>query len=236
MDRIRVVQSGSGRVARGRGRSGWRSLQGGGSAVRAGWVLLVERAKEEAARRLEASAEDIVQLDDGRFGVQGVPATALSWADLAADAALIAETDFEQDDQTFPFGCHIAVVEVDVETGEARLVRHIAVDDCGTVLNQMLVDGQIHGGVAQGVAQALYEEFVYDAEGNPLTTSLTDYAIPTIGEIPQIETGSMETPTPLNPLGAKGAGEAGTYRSTPAVEDGATGGVPALGAAQLGMP
>src|SRR5260370_4414574 len=219
MDRIRVVQSGSGRVARGRGRSGWRSLQVGGSAVRAACVLLVERAKEEAARRLEASAEDIVQLDDGRFGVQGVPATALSWADLAADAALIAETDFEQDDQTFPFGCHIAVVEADVEPGEARLVRNIAVEDCGTVLNQMLVDGQIHGGVAQGVAQALYEEFVYDAEGNPLTTSLTDYAIPTIGEIPLIETVSMETPTPLNPLGAKGVGESGTIGSTPAVEN-----------------
>ncbi|HEV2967099.1 MAG TPA: xanthine dehydrogenase family protein molybdopterin-binding subunit, partial [Candidatus Dormibacteraeota bacterium] len=142
MERIRVVQSDTGLVARGSGTSGSRSLQVGGSAVRAACVLLVEKARQEAARRLEASAEDVVQLPDGRFGVKGVPSTALSWADLAADAALVVETDFEQDDQTFPFGCHVAVVEVDVETGAAQLVRHIAVDDCGTVLNQMLVEGQ----------------------------------------------------------------------------------------------
>jgi len=236
MDAIRVMQSDTGVVPRGGGTSGSRSLQVGGSAVRAACVALVEKAKQETARRLEASADDIVQLADGRFGVKGVPATALSWAELAADAALVAETDFEQDDQTFPFGCHIAVVEVDVETGEARLVRHIAVDDCGTVLNQMLVDGQIHGGVAQGVAQALYEEFVYDAEGNPLTTSLTDYAIPTIGEIPQIETVTMETPTPLNPLGAKGVGESGTIGSTPAVQNAVIDAVSHLGVRHIDMP
>ena len=236
MDRIRIVQSDTGLVARGNGTSGSRSLQVGGSAVRAACVLLVEKAKQEAARRLEASPEDIVQLEDGRFGVKGVPATALSWAELAADAALVAETDFEQDDQTFPFGCHVAVVEVDVETGAAHLVRHVAVDDCGTVLNQMLVEGQIHGGVAQGVAQALYEEFVYDAEGNPLTTSLTDYAIPTIGEIPLIETVSMETPTPLNPLGAKGVGESGTIGSTPAVQNAVIDAVSYLGVRHIDMP
>jgi carbon-monoxide dehydrogenase large subunit len=236
MERIRVVQSDTGLVARGSGTSGSRSLQVGGSAVRAACVLLVDKARQEAAKRLEASLEDIVQLEDGRFGVKGVPATALSWADLAADAALVAETDFEQDDQTFPFGCHIAVVEVDVETGAAHLVRHVAVDDCGTVLNQMLVEGQIHGGVAQGVAQALYEEFVYDAEGNPLTTSLTDYAIPTIGEIPLIETVSMETPTPLNPLGAKGIGESGTIGSTPAVQNAVIDAVSHLGVRHIDMP
>ena len=236
MDRIRIVQSDTGLVARGNGTSGSRSLQVGGSAVRVACVLLVEKAKQEAARRLEASPEDIVQLEDGRFGVKGVPATALSWAELAAGAALVAETDFEQDDQTFPFGCHVAVVEVDVETGAAQLVRHVAVDDCGTVLNQMLVEGQIHGGVAQGVAQALYEEFVYDAEGNPLTTSLTDYAIPTIGEIPLIETVSMETPTPLNPLGAKGVGESGTIGSTPAVQNAVIDAVSYLGVRHIDMP
>jgi carbon-monoxide dehydrogenase large subunit len=197
---------------------------------------LVENAKGEAGRRLEASPEDIVRLPDGRFGVAGVPATALSWADLAAEATLVAAVDFEQDDQTFPFGCHVAVVEVDVETGHAQLVRHIAVDDCGTVLNQMLVDGQIHGGVAQGVAQALYEEFVYDADGNPLTTSLVDYVIPTIGEIPQVETVLMETPTPLNPLGAKGIGESGTIGSTPAVQNAVIDAVSHLGVRHIDMP
>jgi carbon-monoxide dehydrogenase large subunit len=236
MDRIRIVESDTGLVARGSGTFGSRSLQVGGSAVRGACVLLVEKARHEAARRLEASLEDIVQLEDGRFGVKGVPATALGWADLAADGALVAETDFEQDDQTFAFGCHVAVVEVDVETGAAHLVRHVAVDDCGTVLNPMLVEGQIHGGVAQGVAQALYEEFVYDAEGNPLTTSLTDYAIPTIGEIPLIETVSMETPTPLNPLGAKGVGESGTIGSTPAVQNAVIDALSHLGVRHIDMP
>ena len=236
VESIRVVQSDTGVVARGSGTSGSRSLQLGGSAVRGACLALIERATEEAARRLEASRADIVRFEDGRFGVKGVPSTALGWADLAADATLAVEFDFEQDGQTFPFGCHVAVVDVDVETGEAHLVRHIAVDDCGTVLNQMLVDGQIHGGVAQGVAQALYEEFVYDADGNPLTTSLIDYTIPTIGEIPQIETVPMETPTPLNPLGAKGVGESGTIGSTPAVQNAVIDAVSHLGVRHIDMP
>ena len=236
MDRIRVVQSDTGLVPGGSGTSGSRSLQIGGSAVRKACVELVERAKAETARRLEAGSDDIVRFEDGRFGVRGVPATALSWAELAASATLAVESEFEQDDQTFPFGCHVAVAEVDVETGDARLVRHIAVDDCGTMLNRMLVEGQIHGGVAQGVAQALYEEFVYDADGNPLTTSLVDYAIPTIGEIPAIETVSMETPTPLNPLGAKGIGESGTIGSTPAVQNAVIDAVSYLGVRHIDMP
>ena len=236
MESVRVVQSDTGLVKCGAGTSGSRSLQIGGSAVRKACVELVEKARSEAARRLEAGTEDIVRFEDGRFGVRGVPATALSWAELASEAALVVETEFEQDDQTFPFGCHIAVAEVDVETGEARLVRHVAVDDCGTVLNHMLVQGQIHGGVAQGVAQALYEEFVYDAEGNPLTTSLIDYAIPTIGEIPNVETVSMETPTPLNPLGAKGIGESGTIGATPAVQNAVIDAVSYLGVRHIDMP
>jgi carbon-monoxide dehydrogenase large subunit len=233
---VRITQSDTGVVARGSGTSGSRSLQLGGSAVRGASIALIAKAKEEAARRLEAGAEDIERMPDGRFGVAGVPATALSWADLASEATLVAQVDFEQDDQTFPFGCHVAVVEVDVETGQAHLIRHIAVDDCGTVLNQMLVDGQIHGGVAQGVAQALYEEFVYDADGNPLTTSLIDYVIPTIGEIPQVETVKMETPTPLNPLGAKGVGESGTIGSTPAVQNAVIDAVSHLGVRHIDMP
>jgi len=236
IESIRVVQSDTGMVPRGSGTSGSRSLQLGGSAVRGACVLLVEKAKDEAARRLEASAEDIVRTPDGRFGVKGVPATALGWAELAAQTMLVAEFDFEQDDQTFPFGCHVAVVEVDVETGQSQLVRHIAVDDCGTVLNRMLVEGQIHGGVAQGVAQALYEEFVYDADGNPLTTSLIDYTIPSIGELPQVETVMMETPTPLNPLGAKGIGESGTIGATPAVQNAVIDAVSHLGVRHIDMP
>ena len=233
---VKVETSDTAAIGGGAGTSGSRSLQLGGSALRSACLVLVDQAKAEAARRLEANPDDVVRFDGGRFGVNGVPGTALSWAELASRTTLSAEGDFEQDGQTFPFGCHVAVVEVDVETGEARLIRHIAVDDCGTVLNRMLVEGQIHGGVAQGVAQALYEEFVYDAEGNPLTTSLTDYAIPTIGEIPLIETISMETPTPLNPLGAKGVGESGTIGSTPAVQNAVIDAVSHLGVRHIDMP
>jgi aerobic carbon-monoxide dehydrogenase large subunit len=233
---IRIVQADTGLVRSGYGSSGSRSLQIGGSAVRRACLELVEKAREAAARHLEAAQEDIEVLEGGRFGVKGVPGSALSWAQLAEKGGLHAAGDFEQSDQTFPFGCHIAVAEVDVETGEARLVHLVAVDDCGTVLNHALVEGQIHGGVAQGVAQALYEEFVYDAEGNPLTASLIDYTIPTIGEIPAIETVHMETPTPLNPLGAKGVGESGTIGSTPAVQNAVVDAVSYLGVRHIDMP
>jgi carbon-monoxide dehydrogenase large subunit len=128
------------------------------------------------------------------------------------------------------------VAEVDVETGDARLVRHVAVDDCGTILNLMLVEGQVHGGVAQGASQALYEEFIYDADGNPLTTSLIDYAIPGIGDLPWIETLHLETPTALNPLGAKGIGESGTTGSTPAVQNAVIDAVSHLGVRHIDMP
>ena len=236
MEAITFVQSDTASVKSGSGTSGSRSLQLGGSAVRKACGELIERARLEAARRLEAGPDDIVHFDDGRFGVKGVPARALTWAEIAAETALAVETEFDQGDQTFPFGCHLAVVEVDTETGDARLVRHVAVDDCGTVLNHMLVEGQIHGGVAQGVAQALYEEFVYDQDGNPLTSSLVDYGIPTIGEIPSVEVVSIETPTPLNPLGAKGVGESGTIGSTPAVQNAVVDALSHLGVRHLDMP
>lgn len=235
MERINVALSDTAVVASGDGTYSSRSLQIGGSAVRAACVALVEKAKERAAERLEAGVED-VEARDGGFGVKGVPGATVTWAELAASSPLVGEEDFFQFDQTFPFGCHIAVVEVDTETGDARLVRHVAVDDCGTVINPMLVEGQIHGGVAQGVAQALYEEFIYDADGIPLTTSLVDYAMPTSGEIPDIETIQMETPTPNNPLGAKGAGEAGTIGSTAAVQNGVVDALSHLGVRHIDMP
>ena len=165
-----------------------------------------------------------------------MPGSALSWAELAVGGSLVAEEDFVQADQTFPFGCHVAVAEVDVETGEARLVRHVAVDDCGTVINPMLAQGQVHGGIAQGAAQALYEEFVYDVEGNPLTTSLIDYAVPGIGDLPNFETLHMVTPSPHNPLGAKGIGESGTIGSTPAVQNAVIDAVSHLGVRHIDMP
>jgi len=236
LDSVRVVQSDTGLVASGDGTYASRSLQIGGSSVRGASLALVVKAREEAARRLEADVEDIERLEGGRFGVRGVPGAALSWTDLASSADLSAEDEFFQAEQTFPFGCHIAVAEVDVETGEARVLRHIAVDDCGTILNPMLVEGQVHGGIAQGLGQALYEEFVYDASGTPLTTSFIDYTIPSIGEMPLVDTLHTETPTPHNPLGAKGIGESGTIGSTAAVQNAVIDAVAHLGVRHIDMP
>jgi carbon-monoxide dehydrogenase large subunit len=236
MESIRVVQSDTGKVNRGDGTYGSRSLQMGGSAIRVASLALVEKAREAAARRLEAGLEDIVRFEDGRFGVKGSPGSALSWAELASEGALVAEEDFVQADQTYPFGCHVAVAEVDVETGEATLVRIVAVDDCGTLINPMLAEGQVQGGIAQGAAQALYEEFVYDAEGNPLTASLIDYAVPGMCDLPSFETLHMETPTPYNPLGAKGIGESGTIGATPAVQNAVIDALAHLGVRHIDMP
>jgi len=235
LDRISVVTSDTGLVSSGDGSYGSRTLQLGGSAVRAACVSLVEKAQEEAARHFEAAVEDIETLEGG-FGVRGVPGSLVTWSELAANATLAAEEDFFQFDLTFPFGCHVAVAEVDIETGEAKVIRHVALDDCGTVLNRMLVEGQIHGGVAQGLGQALYEEFVYDRDGNPRTGTLTDYAIPTIGEIPIVETVLMETPTPNNPLGAKGVGESGTTGATAAAQNAVIDAVSYLGVRHIDMP
>ena len=252
VDRITLVDGDTDAVPRGGGTGGSRSLQLGGSAVHHATELLVEKAKHLAAHLLEADHADIVvDTAAGTVGVAGVPATALSWAELArraADApaavlgdgdlpgALAAEGDFDQGDATFPFGAHIAVVEVDLDTGEVRVVRHVAVDDCGTVLNPLLVEGQQHGGVAAGIGQALYEEVRHDSDGNPLTTSLAEYAIPSAAELPSFDVRSTETPTPLNPLGAKGIGEAATIGSTPAVQNAVIDALAHLGVRHLDLP
>jgi carbon-monoxide dehydrogenase large subunit len=241
MESIRFVQSDTDAVPRGGGTGGSRSLQLGGSAVRAASDAVWEHARRLAAAQLEAAAEDIVITDDGRVGVAGVPARALSWIQLAEAAAADGEAlahalDFEQGGPTFPFGAHLAVVEVDLETGAVELVRHVAVDDCGRVLNPLIVAGQQHGGIAQGAAQALWEHMVYDADGNPLTTTLADYEMPSAAELPALETANTETPTPLNPLGAKGIGESGTIGSTPAVHNAVVDALSHLGVRHVDMP
>ncbi|HVH64013.1 MAG TPA: xanthine dehydrogenase family protein molybdopterin-binding subunit [Candidatus Dormibacteraeota bacterium] len=234
MGKVNIVTSDTDQVTSGDGSYGSRTLQLGGSAVHGACMTVIEKAKERAADRLEASVDDIELRPEG-FGVRGAPESIVSWAELAAVEPLEAEEDFFSD-FTFPFGCDVAVAEVDVETGDARVVRLIAVDDCGTVLNPMLVEGQIHGGVAQGIGQALYEEFVYDSDGNPRTGTFTDYQVPTIGEIPPIETVSMETPTPNNPLGAKGVGESGTVGATAAVQNAVIDALSHLGVRHIDMP
>ena len=250
MESIRFVQSDTAAVPRGGGTGGSRSLQVGGSAVFSAAEAVLEKAKSLAASELEASPDDIVVHDGGRVGVAGVPSTALTWGRLAALAAtgeggerdesglgpLSAEVNFNQGDATFPSGAHVAVVEVDTETGLVRLLRHVAVDDCGRVLNPLLVTGQQHGGIAQGVAQALWEQVVFDADGNPLTANLADYAMPSAAEFPSFEAENVETPTPRNPLGAKGIGESGTIGSTPAVHNAVVDAVSHLGVRHIAMP
>ncbi len=243
VDRITLVDGDTDLVPRGGGTGGSRSLQLGGSAVNEATTAVVERARELAAQLLEAAPADIVvDTDSGTIGVAGVPATALTWADLAAkaaetdDGALAAETVFEGKGASFPFGAHIAVAEVDTETGEARLVRHVAVDDCGTIINQLLVEGQQHGGIASGVGQALYEEVRYDADGNPITSNFADYALPSAAEMPSFEVRSTVTPSPNNPLGAKGIGEASTIGSTPAIQNAVIDAVAHLGVRHIDMP
>ena len=210
--------------------------------VKGATEVLVDNAKQLAARLLEADVADIVvDTTTGRFGVAGVPAQAFTWGELAeraadAESTLEGEFDFTQDNATFPFGAHIAVVEVDSETGAVRLRQHVAVDDCGTVLNPLLVEGQQHGGIASGVGQALFEEIRYDEDGNPITSNLADYSFPSAAELPSYDTVSTETPTPLNPLGAKGIGEAATIGSTPAAQNAVIDALSHLGVRHIDMP
>jgi aerobic carbon-monoxide dehydrogenase large subunit len=240
IESVEVVHSDTDVVPRGVGTFGSRSLQSGGVAVRQAAVQVVDRARQMAAEQLEASPGDVV-LDKvaGRFHVAGTPAAGRSWSELAREAGeggLAVEVDFTPAGPTFPFGAHVAVVEADVETGKVVLSRMVAVDDAGRILNPLLAEGQVHGGLAQGVAQALLEEVRYDRDGNPVTSNLADYAFVSAAELPSFETVQMETPTPLNELGAKGIGESGTIGSTPAVHNAAVDAVSHLGIRHVDMP
>jgi carbon-monoxide dehydrogenase large subunit len=243
MERIEVVHGDTDLVPVGTGTFGSRSLQQGGAAVQKISAEVARRARELAADLLEASVDDVVlDREQSRFHVAGTPARGFGWGELAllaaerGMAALDAEGPFVAPGPTFPFGAHVAVVEVDTETGMARLVRHVACDDAGTVLNPLLFDGQVHGGIAQGVAQSLVEEYAYDADGNPRTGNLADYTFVSAVELPSFEVVTMETPTPYNPLGAKGVGESGTIGSTPAVQSAVVDALSHLGVRHLDMP
>jgi carbon-monoxide dehydrogenase large subunit len=246
-DRVRVVHSDTADVARGEGTFGSRSLQIGGTAVLRASEKVLDRARRLAAHLLEVSPQDVAIVHGG-IGVVGSPDTAIPWSELAAVATdgarpsdgaegrLAGDARPFQREYTYPFGAHLAVVEVDVMTGHVRLVRHVAVDDCGRMLNPMLVEGQVHGGLGQGIAQALFEEMVYDDAGNPTTSTLATYAMPAASELPPFERGVMETPTPVNPLGAKGIGESATIGSTPAVVNAAVDALSHLGVRHLDPP
>jgi carbon-monoxide dehydrogenase large subunit len=244
VERITVLKGDTDRVARGGGTYGSKSTQIGGAAANQASEEVVERAKRIAADELEANPDDMVlDLESGAFHVVGSPEPALGWGELASRlqaqdrlTELAAEVDFQPAAPTFPFGAHVAVVEVDTETGAVELKRIIACDDAGTIINPMIAEGQVHGGLASGIAQALHEEMTYDEDGNPQNANFVTYGIPAATELPSFERVPMETPTPINPLGAKGIGESATIGSTPAVLNAVLDALAPRGVRELDMP
>ncbi len=243
-ERIEVRHGDTDEVPRGGGTGGSRSLQAGGSAVMVASENVIELARAAAADLLEANPDDVV-LDPatGTFAVAGTPAVSRTWAEVASHIAqgdgadpLRAEVDWEAPGATFPFGVHLSVVEIDRDTGEVTVLRHVACDDAGTMVNPLLVEGQVHGGVASGIAQALMEEFAYDESGNPVTANFMDYALVSAAELPSFERIPQETPTPRNPLGAKGIGESGTIGATPAVQNAVVDALAHLGVRHVDIP
>ena len=244
LDAVTVVAGDTDDVARGGGTYGSKSLQIGGTAAAQASAEVVERAKQLVAEELEANPADVVlDLDGGRFHVAGAPVPSLTWADLAARlvesdrlAELAVERDFKPEAGTFPFGAHVAVVRVDTETGGVELERLVAVDDAGRIISPVIAEGQRHGGIGSGIGQALYEEFLYDGDGNPLSGNFLAYPFPSAAELPSFELVPMETPTPMNELGAKGIGESGTIGATPAVHNAVVDALLPLGVRQVDMP
>ena len=243
IEQVTVVKGDTDSVASGTGTYASKSMQIGGVAAGLASDVVVEQAKNLVADYLEANVDDVL-LDTalGRFHVTGTPEPSLSWAELAARAAddgklgdLKAAEEY-QGTPTFPFGAHVAAVEVDTDTGRVELVKLVAVDDAGTLVNPLVAEGQVHGGVATGVAQALYEEVAFDANGNPLTATLASYAFPASSELPLWDVVEMETPTPANSLGAKGIGESGTIGSTPAVQNAVVDALRPLDVRDVDMP
>jgi carbon-monoxide dehydrogenase large subunit len=235
---ITVVHGDTALIPSGDGTAGSRTLVVGGSSLYRAAQSLKKKILERAAQHLEARVDDLV-LTGGRVHVAGAPGRSVTLGALAARARgkrLSANGRYVVKESTFPFGTHVTVVEIDPDTGEVRLLQHTAVDDCGVVINPLLVEGQVHGGVAQAVGQALYEEAAYDPSGQPLAATLMDYAVPRATTLPAIVTLRTETPSPHNPLGAKGVGEAGTVGATPAVANAVIDALGAFGVRHLDMP
>jgi aerobic carbon-monoxide dehydrogenase large subunit len=237
LDKITVKWGDTDLIPEGGGTGGSRSLQLGGAAVQQASRELLDVARDRAAETLEASPADLeFDVATSAFSVKGDPDVSVPLSSLAQTERLFVRSVFTQPGATFPFGTHVAVVEVDTETGKAFFRRIITVDDAGTVMNPLLAEGQRHGGIAQGAAQAFLEEVVYDEDGNPLTATFADYPFLSATEVPSFELVDMETPTSYNPLGAKGIGEAGSIGATPAVQNAVIDAVSHLGVTHIDMP
>lgn len=247
VDRIRVRHGDTQEHPMGIGTFGSRSLSVDGAATFAATVKVREKASRIAGHILEAAPEDIV-FEDGAAHVAGSPEQSVDWATIAKAAyqahtlgegmegGLEAHTSFSPGNATWPFGTHLAVVEVDEETGNVEILQYAAVDDCGNVVNPMIVDGQIHGGITQGIGQAMFEEAVYDSDGNLLTSSLLDYLIPTSTVLPSFQLSHTVTPTDVNPMGVKGIGEAGTIGSAHTIVNAVVDALSPLGVKHIDMP
>jgi aerobic carbon-monoxide dehydrogenase large subunit len=246
IDRIVVRHGDTAAVPVGVGTFGSRSAAVGGTAVHLATGDVLDRARRLAAHLLEAAEADIVQ-SNGQWRVRGVPDRAISLAEIASSAygaarpreiepGLESTRFFQPPGLVFPFGAHVAVVDIDPDTGAVALVRYVSVDDCGRVLNPLLVEGQVHGGLAQGIAQALYEEVGFDDDGTPLTGNLTTYMMPTAPDLPSFTLDRTVTPSPINPLGVKGVGEAATIGSTPAVVNAVLDALAPLGISEIDPP
>jgi aerobic carbon-monoxide dehydrogenase large subunit len=244
LEAVTVVKGDTDQVPRGTGTYASKSMQIGGTVARQAAQEVVERGRNLVADLLEASPADVVlDLEAGRFHVVDARTPGFSWAELAVRlqedgrlGELHVEQDFKAQSPTFPFGAHLAVVEVDTETGAVELTRLIAVDDAGVIVNPLIAEGQVQGGVATGIAQALFEEVLFDEEGNPLTANFVSYSFPSASELPSFELVSMETPTPVNPLGVKGIGESGTIGATPAVQNAVVDALAPYGIRHLDLP
>jgi len=239
LEAVTVFHGDTDRVPSGQLTGGSRSVQIAGSSMGDAADKLIALARDAAADMLEAAPDDLVlDRERGAFHVAGTPSASRSWAEIAGETAepLVGHSDFVQAGATFPFGAHIAVVEVDTETGHTTVERIVAVDDAGIIINPLLAAGQIHGGLAQGIAQALLEEIRYDEDGNPQTSNLADYTAISMMEVPTYERSFTETPTPHNPLGAKGIGEAGSIGSTAAVQSAVVDALTPFGIRHLDMP
>ena len=247
LEDIRIIHGDTDAVQYGIGTFGSRATAVGGTAMVHAMGKIKDKVIKIAAHLMESNPQDIV-LEDGKYSVHGAPESGLSLAEIAQVAhvgvGLPPETEpglaeshfFEPPNFTYPFGTHIAVVEVDADTGEVDLQRYIAVDDCGNIINPLIVEGQVHGGIAQGVGQALYEEAIYDATGQMLTGSFMDYALPKAHDFPRFELDNTVTPSPVNPMGVKGVGEAGTIGSTPAIANAVIDALKPFGVRHIDLP
>ncbi|MEE9471118.1 MAG: molybdopterin cofactor-binding domain-containing protein, partial [Gemmatimonadota bacterium] len=247
IDAVEIAHGDTDYVPEGIGTFGSRGVAVGGAALSLALDTIRTKAKKLAAHLLEAHEED-VEYEDGRLSIRGAPERHVTFADVTGAAymadnlpegmepGLAATHFFEPPNFTFPFGAHLCVVDIDPETGEPSIRRYIAVDDCGNVINPMIVDGQLHGGITQAIAQALYEEAVYDESGQLVSGSLMEYALPKASFLPNYELHRTTTPTPVNPLGAKGIGEAGTIGGTPCVLNAIVDALSPFGTRHIDMP